>query len=97
MQHYSLYEGMPFFFIQTEIRSPQPMATNNIGPVVVDGPGGVDVGKINQNRVLHVPFDNDLWFRYNSMDINGSGLGSEVTAVFDSASRNGWTSPPAKT
>lgn len=89
LQHYSLYEGRPFFLVQTEIRGSQPMATNYMGPVVVDGPGGVDVGTVNQNRVLHVPFDNDMWFRYDSMEINGAGLSSEATAVFDNASRNG--------
>ncbi len=89
LQHYSFYEGKPFLFVQVEIRSSEPVTTNHIGPVVIDSPGGVDIGTINQNRVLRVPFDNDMWFRYNAMDINSSEMSSEVTAVYDNVSRNG--------
>jgi hypothetical protein len=89
LQHYSLYEGKPFFLVQTEIRSFEPVSTNYIGAIVVDSLGGVDIGTINQNRVLRVPFDNDMWFRYNAMDINSSEKSSEVMAVYDNGSRNG--------
>ncbi len=89
LQHYSFYEGKPFFFVQVEIRSSEPVTTNHIGAVVVDSPGGVDIGIVNQNRVLRVPFDNDMWFRYNAIDINSSEMSSEVTAVYDNVSRNG--------
>jgi len=93
LQRYSFYEGKPFFLVQTEIRSPQGLGTNHIGAVVVDGPEAAVVGTVSQNRVLRVPFDNDMWFRYNAMDIHGSDVSSdvssEVTAVYDNVSRNG--------
>lgn len=89
LQHYSFYEGKPFFLVRAEIRSSQAMSTNYMGTVVVDSLGGVDIGTVNQNRVLRVPFDNDMWFRYNAMDINSSDMSSEVTAIYDNVSRNG--------
>ncbi|MGH9618205.1 MAG: carbohydrate-binding protein [Bryobacteraceae bacterium] len=90
-QHFTLYEGKPFFLIQVEIRGAQPLHTNYMSPIGVESTGGVDIGTSGQTRALRVPFDNDMWIRYDSMDISrsGSGIGSEVTAVYDNASRNG--------
>ena len=89
LQHYTLYEGKPFFLVQAEIRSPESVSTNYIGALVVDSPGAVDIGIAGENRVLRVPFDNDMWFRYQSLGINSSDVSCEVTAVFDNVSRNG--------
>lgn len=91
LQHFTLYEGKPFFLLQAEIRGSRQLSTNYFGVIGTGSQGGVDVGKINQNRVLRVPFDNDVWVRYDAIDISGSGSGvsSEVTAIYDNAGRNG--------
>ena len=89
--HFTLYEGKPFFLLQTEVRSSQRLSTNYLAAIVVESQGGVDIGKANQNRALRVPYDNDVWIRFESVDINssGSGVSSEATAIYDNASRNG--------
>ena len=89
LQHFTLYEGKPFFLVRVEIQSSQTISTNYIGAVVVATRSGVRIGTGSLNRVLRVPFDNDMWVRYNAVDINSSGLSSEVTAAYDNGSRNG--------
>ncbi len=65
------------------------LAANWMGPVVVDGTGGVNIGITNDNRALVVPFDNDGFVSYNAMPMNSSATGYEVGAFYDNTSRNG--------
>jgi alpha galactosidase C-like protein len=61
-----------------------------MGPVVMDTPGGVDVGSYNDLRALIVPFDNDSWtFAYNAVPINNTGTSYEVSAFYDNTTRHG--------
>jgi hypothetical protein len=66
-----------------------PVATNWIAPVVVDTPGGVDIGGAGDMRVLWVPYDNDEWVSYNALPIANNGTSFEVAAFYDNDSRNG--------
>lgn len=65
------------------------ISANWMGPVVVDTPGGVDLGITNDNRALFVPFDNDHFVSYNSEGINSSDTGNEAGAFYDNTSRHG--------
>lgn len=60
-----------------------------MGPVVVDGAGGVDIGSYNDDRALYVPFDNDGFSTYNAMPLNSSSTSHEVAAFYDNITRNG--------
>jgi hypothetical protein len=61
-----------------------------MAPVVVDTPGGVDVGQYGDPRVLRVPFDNDMFVSYDAAPLaNDTGTSFEVLAVYDNTSRNG--------
>jgi alpha-galactosidase len=61
-----------------------------MGPVVMDIPGGVDIGSYNDDRALIVPFDNDSFtFSYNAMPINNTSTSYEVSAFYDNTSRYG--------
>src|SRR5260370_4085576 len=56
------------------------------------GTSAVQIGRSESLRVLHVPFDNDMWFRYNSFAVADMKAGQaytsdEVTAIYDNASR----------
>src|SRR5260370_1149296 len=66
------------------------LATNWISPVVMDTPGGVDVGSHGDLRVLQVPFDNDAWVSYDARPIAGGGTSYEVAAIYDNLNRNGF-------
>jgi hypothetical protein len=63
--------------------------SNWMGPVVVDSPGGVDLGSYTDCRALYVPWDNDHFVRYNAMPINSTCTGYEVAAFYDNSSRAG--------
>jgi hypothetical protein len=61
-----------------------------IGPLVMDIPGGVDIGAYGDDRALIVPFDNDSFtFSYNAMPINNTSTSYEVSAFYDNTTRNG--------
>src|SRR6266536_1534298 len=61
-----------------------------MGPLVMDIPGGVDIGSYNDNRALVVPFDNDSFtFSYDAMPINNTSMSYEASAFFDNTTRNG--------
>jgi predicted CxxxxCH...CXXCH cytochrome family protein len=61
-----------------------------MGPLVMDMPGGVDIGSYNDNRALVVPFDNDSFtFSYDAMPISNTSMSYEASAFYDNTTRNG--------
>jgi hypothetical protein len=87
IQYFTL--DQPDSFLTRVDASGVNISANWMGPVVVQTPGGVDLGITNDNRALFVPFDNDHSVSYNSENINGSDTGNEVGAFYDNTSRNG--------
>lgn len=65
------------------------LSANWMSPLIIDSPGGVDLGSYGDDRALFVPFDNDHFVSYNSESINGSDTGNEVGAFYDNVSRAG--------
>lgn len=87
------FDGADDFFVQVEVSSDRTLSTNQMIPVLVDTPGGVDIGTNGDRRMLLVPGDNDNWVRYESKpidDITPSQRSFEVTTVFDDTSRRGF-------
>ncbi|MCR2805784.1 carbohydrate-binding protein [Paenibacillus soyae] len=94
-QTYQLYEDLPYFLVSQELVSETPIRSNDMAPFAVHAAGGVDIGSYGDNRVLITPFDNDMWSRYQARTINTSlnndnYVSSEMTAVYDNVSRNGF-------
>jgi alpha-galactosidase len=95
LQHLWLYDARPALAIDAELVSDKgSIGTRHFDAVVLQGPHAVDLGSEARLRVLHVPFDNDMWFRYNSVPVatmKDSQLvtSSEVTAIYDNKSRAG--------
>jgi alpha-galactosidase len=60
---------------------------------MLKGPDSVQLrGRCVACKILHVPFDNDMWFRYNSVPAARPEAGQlftsdEVTAIYDNTSR----------
>ena len=59
---------------------------------MLKGAGAIGVGQAKSLRFLHVPFDNDMWFRYNSIAVadikpEQTATSNEVTAIYDNATR----------
>lgn len=93
-QIYRFYKNLAYFLVHAEAAGSERLATNHIAPIVIAAKGGVDLGSYGDNRVLVVPFDNDAWSRYESRTINtylnnDRHISSELTAIYDNASRNG--------
>jgi alpha-galactosidase len=88
MKQYFILDQDNSFLTRVEMNGAGASA-NWMGPVVVDTPGGVDVGSYNDNRALFAPFDNDGFVRYNAEKMNGSDVGNEVGAFYDNTTRNG--------
>jgi len=92
-QHIWLYDGKPWIALESELGSDAgQVGTRHFDTVLLKGTASVQVQPHSSLRVLHVPFDNDMWFRYNSMSVasmKGGQLYSseEVTAIYDNESR----------
>ncbi|MFC5451635.1 OmpL47-type beta-barrel domain-containing protein [Paenibacillus aestuarii] len=88
-QVYDFYEGKSYFLARLDAVSGQPFSTNYMAPVAVNRAGGVTTGQTADNRILNVPFDNDMWIRYAAKTLNQTDTSYEVTAIYDNASRQG--------
>ncbi len=81
-QVFYVYPGKDYFVTEVKVRT--DAGCNYMAPLVADR---VTVGG---NRALFVPFDNDMWVRYNAARIGSADFtGSEVTALYDDSSRRG--------
>lgn len=95
LQHIWLYDDQPAVSIQAELGRDAGMAgTRHFDAVMLQGATSIQLGAGATPRFLHVPFDNDMWFRYISWPVAGMKPGqeyssNEVTAIYDNASRQG--------
>jgi len=94
LQHISLYSNQPSIAIQAELVSKDsPIGTRHFDAVVLHGAGTIVMGESKSLRILHVPFDNDMWFRYNSIAVadmkpDQTVASNEVTAIYDNTTRH---------
>lgn len=95
LQHIWLFDGKPSLAIEAEL-APEVsnVGTRHFAAVQLKGSEAIQVSNSSALRVLHVPFDNDMWFRYDSMAVSGMKDGNlyssaEATAIYDNDSRQG--------
>lgn len=93
LQHIWLHEDKPWISIQAELDSEAgAIGTRHFSAVRVQEKNAIQLNAGMALRMLRVPFDNDMWVRYDSMPVTsmqaGQTYGScEVTAIYDNASR----------
>jgi len=94
IQRLWLYDNQPSIAIEAElIAKSGQIGTRHFDTVLLDGPNSIEVGDPPGSlRVLHVPFDNDMWFRYNSVAVAEMKpaqpvTSNEVTAIYSNTSR----------
>lgn len=93
LQHVWLDDDKPWISIDAELGpTASAIGTRHFDSIMIRDPGGIEVKDGAALRVLHVPFDNDMWFRYDSIPVAGMNPGTtyssnEVTAIYDNASR----------
>jgi alpha-galactosidase len=94
IQRVYISAGRPWVEIQAELdSSTTPVATNRFVVVRVQGEGAFQMVHQDVLRVLHVPYDNDMWFRFNAVALDQpdqSVTSNEVTTIYDNASRRGF-------
>jgi alpha-galactosidase len=94
-QHIMLYDDRPWLTIQAELDSEgSHIGTRHFDPLIIRRDDPVRIGPAAALRVLHVPFDNDMWFRFASIPVSTMKddevfSGEEVTAIYDNAGRQG--------
>jgi alpha-galactosidase len=89
-QVFSMYDGLPYLFVQAEVIGEASIASNWLGPLIVDASGAVIPPDGADPRLLDVPFDNDEWVRFDSRVLGASdftGTSYELFALYESESR----------
>jgi len=94
LQHIWLDNDKPWFAIDAEFDSKsEVIGTRHFDAVVLKGSDALQMTEGKSLRILHVPFDNDMWFRYDAVAVAGLKVGQrfasdEVTALYDEVTRN---------
>lgn len=95
LQRLWVYDSRPALAMDAELVSDHgSIGTNHFDALAIRGAGAVDLGSGTSLRILHVPFDNDMWFRFNSVALSTLSLArpvtsEEVTAIYDNSTRRG--------
>lgn len=85
-QVFYVYPDKNYFLIQSIVKGEN--AENNYLSPLSDA--RVILDKSGDNRALFVPFDNDMWVRYNAVVLDSAHFtSSEATAVYNSESNHG--------
>ena len=93
LQHISLPDDQPWVSIQAELDpDASAIGTRHFDAVLLKGSGAIQIQDAANLRVLHVPYDNDMWFRFKSEPVTEIKPGetfasSELTAIYDNQSR----------
>ena len=94
LQHIWIRDGRPEIAIDAElVAQAGTVGTRHFDAAVLHGKNSLQIKDSKSLRVLHVPFDNDMWFRFNSADVGAIKprelfTSEEVTAVYDNESRH---------
>lgn len=88
MKQYFILDRDDSFLTRVELTG-AGLSSRWMAPLIVDAPGGVDIGSYEDARALCVPFDNDHFVRYNALRIDSTNTSYEVCAFYDNATRIG--------
>lgn len=81
-QVFYIFPDKDYFITEVKVRT--DAGCNYMAPLVADHV------TVDGNRALFVPFDNDMWVRYNAAKMSSADFtGSEVTALYNDVTRHG--------
>jgi alpha-galactosidase len=84
-QTFWLYENLDYFLADVAISRKGGVTSNFMSPLTSDTPSSfLPAG---DDRALFVPFDNDMWVRYDAVPFGRPVTSYEVSAFYDNASR----------
>ncbi len=85
-QIFYVYPDKPFFFAQVKVYG-KGVAANYVAPLVTDQ---LTMRGKGDKRALFVPFDNDMWARFDAQPLDKANYtSSEVTALYNDSMRHG--------
>lgn len=85
-QVFYVYKHKEYFLVQLKVIGAKA-ASHYLSPLYS---GQLSLRKEGDNRALFVPFDNDMWVRYNAAKSDSTDFtSSEVTGVYNSGNYNG--------
>ncbi len=85
-QVFNLYGSKSFFLTSVSVIG-KGVAASYMSPLTTDN---VVVDEKGDNRALYVPFDNDMWARFNAQPLQQANFtSSEVTAIYNNDTYNG--------
>ena len=87
-QRYYLYVNKDYILTDFTIESAQLLSTNYMSPVY--SATSTSFLPATNNRTLFVPFDNDGWVRYNSINFGTPSTSYEVGALYNTITRQGF-------
>ncbi len=85
--HYYLYDNKDYILTDFTIESTQDISSNYLAPIKTTTATSF-LPTLN-NKTLFVPFDNDRWVRYKSVNFGTSSTSYEVGLMFNAKSREG--------
>jgi len=86
IQTFWLYDDLNYILTDVEICSKKPVASNFMSPLTSQTPS--NFLPAGDDRDLFVPFDNDMWIRYDAEPFGGQVTSYEVSALYDNVSRH---------
>ena len=85
--HYYLYADKDYLLTDFTVESANQLSSNYMSPVFSTTYSSFL--SANNNRTLIVPYDNDKWVRYNSVNFGTPTTSYEVGAIYNKTSRQG--------
>jgi alpha-galactosidase len=83
-QRFDVYPNRDYFITSAEVATD---SCNYMAPLVADEAA---IGNDGHERALFVPFDNDMWVRYNAAKLSDANFtGSEVAAFYNDSTMQG--------
>ena len=92
IQHFEIDQNTPYFIIQVEIIDQRKETeTNYIAPLDFAYPSknGNHLFLSLDQKMLIVPYDNDMWVRYESLPLKPGRESYDVTAIYDENNNHG--------
>ncbi|MCG2615428.1 hypothetical protein LZZ85_14105 [Terrimonas sp. NA20] len=87
IQLFYVVKSQNYFFTQIQLVDPDG-PSDHIAPLIT---ADLSLKSKGDNRALYVPFDNDMWARYNASPLAKADLqSSELTAVYDADNNEGF-------
>lgn len=91
VQHFEIAEDKNYFTIRISVSSDKNISTNSLIPMDFIYPQSDcrDPFLSLEEKMISVPYDNDMWVHYDSLPLRPGRRSYDVTAIYDDRTNNG--------